>query len=126
MRLVFAKVLRGTRTVDPASVAVAVRVQTEDLISDPSAALPRRVQPDGVVAVARLLVVATSTSWSPACTEAGTTTVADVVWASRAAPPRNATAEAGGSVVVTSAVSVSEAPSSSVTVRVTVQVPAAS
>ena len=71
-------------------------------------------------------MVPTSTSWSPACTDAGTTTVADVVLASLPAPARNATAEAGGSVVVTCAVSVSVAPSSSVTVRFTVQVPASS
>ena len=84
-----------------------------------SAAEPRSVQPLGVVWVARVLVVATRTSWSPACTEAGTTTVANWCWRRSAAEARKAGAGEAASVTVTEAVSVSVAPSSSVTVSVT-------
>jgi hypothetical protein len=111
--------LSGTRTVEPATPAVAVLVHTEDLIWVPSTTLPRNVQPAGVVAVATLFVVPTSTSWSPICTEAGTTTVADVVLASFPAAARNPTDAAGAVVTATLRVSLSVAPSSSVTVRVT-------
>ncbi len=85
----------------------------------PSATESSNVHPAGVVWVAELLFVANSTSWSPAATDPGTVTVAEVVFASRTAPARKVGSAPGWSLTVTEVLADPVASSSSVTVSVT-------
>ena len=102
--------------------ATATRVSTQERISVPSETVPRRVQPAGVVSVAARAVETKSSSRSPACTDAGTNTIGFLVLESDEAPARHCgpTGGGGSSSATTSCVTTSVAPSSSVTVRVTV------
>ena len=86
------------------------------------------VQPAGSPYVTvLLLLVITSTIRSPACTDAGTVTAAEVALAWLPAVARNAigSVTGGGAVTVTVFVAAAEAPSLSVTVKVTWYDPAA-
>src|SRR4051794_6011250 len=86
------------------------------------------VQPAGSPYVTvLLLLVMTSTSPSPACTEAGTVTLAEVALTWLAAVARNAigSVTGGAAVTVTDFVAVVVAPSLSVTLSVTAYVPPA-